>query len=128
MIVDWLKRLLLWVLSLFTGGAHRQRERRPAAEIPYGTKIFDDRSRALDATQRERILAIVEKAGSRKWAILRCPCGCGRELALNLMRSHSPVWRVTLNQAGGASLEPSVHSTTCGAHFWLRDGIVTWCE
>jgi hypothetical protein len=72
------------------------------------------------------VFALVESAGRRKWALLRCPCGCGEILALNLMQTHSPFWTVRLNINGDATLHPSVDATKCGAHFWLRNGVIVW--
>lgn len=62
-----------------------------------------------------------------KWAILECPCGCGDTIDVNLMRSRSPVWELSM-QNGKATLYPSlwVSKQKCGAHFWIRHGKIDW--
>ena len=122
-----MKNFIMWLLSFFSA---RDRKLVGRARIPltYSTKIFSNRSLALKAISAGRVLAVVESGGNRKWALMRCPCGCGEDLALNLMRSHRPAWQLIVNNAGQASLHPSVHTTSCGTHFWLKNGIVNWCE
>jgi hypothetical protein len=127
-MLSWLRKILHW---LWVEALHRKPlppGGRVQPRVSYKTKVFSDRSIALDAAHRGRVLAVVERAGTLKWVLLRCPCGCGEDLALNLMRSHLPVWELAVNRTGQASLHPSVHATTCGAHFWLRNGTVIWCE
>ena len=121
----WLKKLWDWVVSATVRVSSHFRA-KPAQS--YTTRVFGDRALAQQAVKKGDVLAIVESGGKQKWALLRCPCGCNEELALNLMRSHRPVWQVAVNDAGLASLHPSVHSTKCGAHFWVKDGRVIWCE
>lgn len=127
-MLRWLKRL--WI-SLVSGApdpeqAPELHDIRPL--VRYETKLFNNRSAAEQAAQESQVLAVVQSGGKEKWALLRCPCGCSGDLALNLMRSHRPVWELSLDSAGRASLRPSVHATTCGAHFWLRNGMIIWCE
>jgi len=122
-MLQWLRKIRAWLAPIAAN-------EKPSIPRPvrYKTMVFNDRSAATHAAHQDRVLAVVESAGKRKWVLLRCPCGCGEDLALNLMRSHRPVWEVVFDRAGQASLHPSVHATTCGAHFWLRNGAVTWCE
>jgi hypothetical protein len=127
-MLSWLRKILHW---FWVEVLHRKPlppGGRVQPRVSYKTKVFSDRSIALDAAHAGRVLAVVERAGTQKWVLLRCPCGCGEDLALNLMRSHLPVWELAVNGTGQASLHPSVHATTCGAHFWLRNGTVIWCE
>jgi Family of unknown function (DUF6527) len=127
-------RLFFWILRLF--GFHRSTDRSSGADtaqraqkdLQYSLSTFQDRSEARAAAKRDGIAALVATAGRQKWLILKCPCGCGQEIALNLMGSHSPRWRVDVVSAQQFSVHPSVDATTCGAHFWLRDGRVSWCE
>jgi hypothetical protein len=62
-----------------------------------------------------------------KWATLQCPCGCGDAIDVNLMRSRNPVWRLSV-----VNEKPTIHPSLwvppekCGAHFWIRDGKITW--
>jgi hypothetical protein len=62
-----------------------------------------------------------------KWAILACPCGCGERIDVNLMRSRTPRWVLTLTN-GAASLSPSLWMPRqkCGSHFWLAENRIVW--
>lgn len=62
-----------------------------------------------------------------KWAILQCPCGCSDTIDVNLMRSRNSVWRLSVVN-GKPTFHPSlwVPAEKCGAHFWIRDGKITW--
>lgn len=95
---------------------------------PYKVMVFASRPDAAKAVQGKKVIALIGTDGVYKWAMFRCPCGCGETLALNLMRSHSPHWRVTQHLNGTFSLAPSVDSTTCGAHFLVKNSRVIWCK
>lgn len=104
---------------------------RVAADLPgqkFVLQIFEDRSAATSAAKSAGIAALVQGGGREKWLLMQCPCGCGQQIALNLMHSHSPQWKVSVQSAKRFSIYPSVDSTSCGAHFWLRDGQVIWCQ
>lgn len=62
-----------------------------------------------------------------KWAILRCPCGCGERLGINLMGSCRPTWRIRVT-TGRVTLSPSVwvSEDRCGSHFWIRNNRIQW--
>src|SRR5688572_11577546 len=83
---------------------------------------------AKAAAGRSRTIALVGDADTPKWAYLQCPCGCGEALPLNLMRSHHPRWEITIAAHRFPTLSPSVLSTTCGAHFWIKSGVLSWAE
>lgn len=121
----FLKALVSW---LFSSG--RPSDPTPANQTPvpprYSTVILGSQHEAVQAAKNGLVLAIVESGGRRKWAMLRCPCGCGEVLAMNLMSTHRPRWDVRVTASGDASLYPSVDSTKCGAHFWLKQGRIVW--
>ncbi len=71
-------------------------------------------------------LVVVCDGERLKWLRFMCPCGCGETIALNLMRSHSPRWTVERHDDGTLSVTPSVDSTTCGSHFWIRRSRIAW--
>jgi hypothetical protein len=100
------------------------RAERPSISLSY----FDSRADAMKAALAPRVLAVHRTEGKEKWAFLLCPCGCGQQLTLNLMSSHRPVWQLAVRRGKTPSLFPSIDSTTCGAHFWLRNGRVMWSE
>ncbi len=74
-----------------------------------------------------RELVLVRKGDSPKWLKFACPCRCGEVIALNLMASYSPRWSVSQDPSGSISVSPSVDSTLCGAHFFIRGNGVEWC-
>lgn len=94
----------------------------------YGFSSVAARTEADAAAMEGGALVVVAPEGHKKWALLECPCGCGELLALNLMRSHKPVWSIDVDAQGRPSIHPSVDATKCGSHFWLRQGRVTWCD
>ena len=61
------------------------------------------------------------------WAVsMRCPCGCGDTITLNLIGPH-PVWKIKTKQRGKLSLYPSVHRLTgCRSHYWVRNNALIW--
>lgn len=80
-----------------------------------------------DIPKRRTLYVIGE--GATDWiAVMRCPCGCGETLELNLVPPARPRWTVDSNADGTASLAPSVwRQVGCGSHFWLKEGRVRWC-
>jgi hypothetical protein len=77
-----------------------------------------------------REITFVKDAGRLKWAALICPCGCAETIAVNLMRSHDPSWRVQFERDNSVSFQPSlwVSEDRCGSHFIIRRGCVEWCS
>lgn len=87
--------------------------------------VVDATSMSAEPARRE--LLVVGSQDKPKWVKFRCPCGCGEVLALNLMQSHFPRWAIARDDANRLTVSPSVHSTTCGAHFFVRSNRVEWC-
>lgn len=72
-------------------------------------------------------LFIVSRAGTPRWVVLECPCGCGDRIDVNLSTTRRPYWK--LRQDGGSvSLFPSLWRPrgTCGSHFWIRRNRIEW--
>lgn len=63
------------------------------------------------------------------WSVgLKCPCGCGDTLELMLLTEIKPYWRLTIDKKGSPTLMPSIwRKNRCGAHFWLKKGVIYWC-
>jgi hypothetical protein len=116
--------MIRWFLQLFARISQWWRSRRRSNAFS-GVEFFDhtvDPASALNA----RRLVLIGPAEKPKWLRFCCPCGCGEVLALNLMVSHSPRWKVELHPDGTLSASPSVDATACGAHFWIRRNAVKW--
>lgn len=74
-----------------------------------------------------KTLILVASDEKLKWLKLKCPCGCGDIHALNLMTSFIPRWTVLRDESDRLTVSPSVKSTRCGAHFFIRTNRVFWC-
>jgi hypothetical protein len=122
-----IKHLLLSILR-YVGFPRKASSPTRKRIAHYSLESFDNRSAAREAVKQDGIAALVGAADKPKWLILKCPCGCGQEIALNLMGSHLPRWHVDIKSARRFSVHPSVDATSCGAHFWLRNGQVIWCD
>jgi len=121
-----IKRVLRTLASWF-GFKHQSQPIAPRG-ASFTIRSFDDRSAAAAAARQDGVAALVGSGNKHKWLLMKCPCGCGQQIALNLMQSHSPRWRVSMRSPNSFSVHPSVDATSCGAHFWLRDGHVIWCQ
>lgn len=72
-------------------------------------------------------LYLVGEDGRHWIAAMRCPCGCGTLLEMNLLPDSEPVWSLAFN-ADAPTLHPSVwRKDGCRAHFFLRNGKIVWC-
>lgn len=59
-----------------------------------------------------------------------CPCGCGRHVCITFGEQWGPGqnWSYKIHPDETISFHPSVHSfNACGAHYFIRNGIVEWC-
>lgn len=81
-------------------------------------------------------LAQLKKAGDTvmivrgvpRMLLMRCPCGCGDDLNINLDRRAGPAWRHYLRQ-GTLTLYPSYwRDSHCGSHFILWNNEIYWCD
>lgn len=71
--------------------------------------------------------AVLIQRGVPRWLMIKCPCGCGEEIPVNLDKRAGKAWRL-YQGASGLTLFPSVwRDTGCEAHFIIwRDQIVTF--
>ena len=90
----------------------------------YRTADIDD----IPAAPEPGLLYLVGEDGRYWIAAMRCPCGCGETLEMNLLPDAEPVWTLTLDRGARPTLAPSVWPReACGAHFILRSGKIRWC-
>lgn len=72
---------------------------------------------------------VVTSGGHMKWAYFLCPADPTEVIQLSLMTSRRPHWRLRLDWADRPTIDPSVWQIAgSGAHFWIRGGVVEWCE
>lgn len=116
--------MLKWFASLLNciRGWWRNRRRQHSFPVVVVVDSSNDPSSAINAGK----LVLVGTAEKPKWLRFRCPCRCGDVIAINLMASHSPRWAVELHADGTLTVFPSVDSTTCKSHFWIRRSKIIW--
>lgn len=60
-----------------------------------------------------------------------CPCGCNGNTALTINGFKNDVgasWKFSVDENGLPTISPSIHaSKSCGAHYYIRNGMVQWC-
>lgn len=76
-----------------------------------------------------KTLYILNEDGDPWQATMRCPCGCGSALEMNLVPDEKAVWRAKVEPDGTGTLHPSVwRQVGCRSHFFIRNGEIRWCE
>ena len=71
--------------------------------------------------------AVIVERGVPRMLIMRCPCGCGDDLLVNLDRRTGKAWRL-YQKSSGLTLYPSYwRDDACGSHFILWNSRVYWC-
>jgi len=75
-----------------------------------------------------KTLVLITADNGYKWLKFRCPCGCGAEVNLPLMKNRKPHWTIYNECEGIISVYPSIdlRSPGCGAHFWIQKNKVKW--
>lgn len=73
---------------------------------------------------------VLARDGGEDWAVaFLCPCGCKERLELALIPEVRPNWTLKMDDEGLPTLRPSVwRKTGCRSHFWVRNGLIIWCE
>lgn len=72
--------------------------------------------------------AVIVERGKPRLLIIRCPCGCGDDLLVNLDHRAGPAWRYYRNQHG-LSLYPSYwRDSECRSHFIIWNSHIYWCH
>jgi hypothetical protein len=70
---------------------------------------------------------VVVKRDVPRLMVLRCPCGCGDDLIINLDKRSGPAWRF-YSKSSRNSLYPSYwRDTDCGSHFVIWNNRIYWC-
>ena len=93
--------------------------------IKYATKLVE--SRPTQDSISDQAVTIVGQKDYKKWAVMKCPCGCGDILNLSLMRNIEPNWHLNIDNLGRLTLSPSIWKTDgCRSHFYLRQSKVIW--
>jgi hypothetical protein len=89
-----------------------------------GTVISRDEARPLMVTAGDTVIV---QRGVLRSLIMRCPCGCGDDLVVNLDRRAGPAWKIYLRKEK-LSLFPSYwRDSACESHFILWQNRLYWC-
>ena len=90
-----------------------------------GTVSSRDDARPLLADAGDAVLV---KRGRPRSLVLKCPCGCGEELTINLDSRAGPAWRV-YRGGQGTTLYPSVwRESGCRSHFIVWEDRILLCD
>lgn len=109
-MAELLRRLWRWLRHTFTG-------RYQVVFVP------EQPEKLLSST-----LYLIEDDGFLEHASMRCPCGCGHIIYLNLLVDESPCWSVLVHDDGAVSLNPSIwRRDGCRSHFFFKRSKVLWC-
>jgi hypothetical protein len=75
------------------------------------------------------LMMVVGNRNLQKWGCFQCPGGCGEVIKLSLNNKHHPCWAITIDRLERPTVSPSIRQLNdCRCHFWVRRGIVEWCE
>jgi hypothetical protein len=97
------------------------------AALPHGRRWCVERICDEPEILKPRVIYLVGEIDP--WvAVFKCPCGCEKNVWLNLLKAHRPRWYVVVNQNGSPTVSPSVNRQVgCRSHFLLIDGKIKWC-
>ena len=97
-----------------------------AQKITFRGKV-ENRDAATPLLSTGGDVAVIER-GRPRLLVMRCPCGCGDDLLINLDSRSGPAWRYYMSESG-LSLYPSYwRDTACGSHFILWNNEIYWCS
>lgn len=90
----------------------------------YGYEFSED----MPETVRKWVVYVVGGEKQHWAACLKCPCGCGSTIHLNLLREANPCWRIRIKHER-VSISPSIWKLQgCLSHFFIRNGSVLWAK
>lgn len=93
--------------------------------IKYHGKV-ETRDAATSLLKNAGDVVLVER-GKPRLLVLRCPCGCGDDLLINLDRRTGPAWYI-YSKRKGMTLYPSYwRDSGCGSHFIIWNNHIYWC-
>jgi hypothetical protein len=78
---------------------------------------------------KTNIVYVVVFKKHKKWAYLRCPCGCNDIIMLTLNPHEFPSWRVKQDKFDNATIAPSIRKLDgCKSHFLIEKGNLIWAH
>ncbi len=96
---------------------------------PWGPKPYRvERVEDFPDRLRDHRVYIAGENGHAWAAAMRCPCGCGDVIHMNLLPESRPRWTVEERPDGVVTLHPSVwRRKGCRSHFFVRGGEIVRC-
>jgi len=99
----------------------------PRAQQIRFTGTFPHRDEAAESLKFTGDAGLVRR-GVARMLLLKCPCGCGDILLLNLDKRAGPAWRM-YERARAISLFPSYwRDSKCRSHFIIWNNSIHWCD
>lgn len=73
-------------------------------------------------------LYLVGKERQEWLALMTCPCGCGDQIMLNLLKDAKPCWNIVFAQYRiPTGISPSINRLQgCKSHFFIQDFKTVW--
>lgn len=70
--------------------------------------------------------AVLVFRGSPRLLVIKCPCGCGDEIKINLDKRTGPAWKIYCHDS--ITVYPSVwRDNGCKSHFIIWKNNICWC-
>jgi hypothetical protein len=93
--------------------------------VEYNVKWVEQRPRENDITAKT--IFIVGTKKNPKWAMMKCPCGCGDSINICLMKGHYLNWKIGFDKLKRISFSPSIRKLdNCKSHFFIIKGSINW--
>lgn len=74
-----------------------------------------------------RKVFIIKDGKDAEALVFKCPCGCGENIYLNLLKDARPKWSYKITKKNGISIFPSVNRVVgCHSHFYLSNSRIDW--
>ena len=87
----------------------------------------EGRGQAKEVLAHAGDAALVER-GCPRWFVMKCPCGCAEELAVNLDVRAGPAWRL-YSKGNKRTLYPSIwRNSGCRSHFIIWGDRILWVD
>ena len=84
--------------------------------------VVESRSSATGKMMSPGEAVLIER-GIPRWLLIKCPCGCGEEIPINVDARAGKAWRLYRDKHLGVTLYPSVwRDTGCESHFIIWRG------
>lgn len=91
------------------------------------TGTYSSRDEAAAALKEAGDTALVHR-GVPRMLLMRCPCGCGDILVVNLDKRAGPAWRI-YQRGKSLTLFPSYwRDSKCESHFVVWSNNIYWCD